>query len=258
MVNNMELQKALLPSELETELLSSNIDKILHDFKKAGIPSLKREVNVASMIDHTILKPEATSEEIVKLCNEAKQFKFASVCVNPSYVSLCYELLKDSEVNVCTVIGFPLGAATTESKLYETEQAIMNGAREIDMVLNIGRLKQGDNGYVYNEILQVVKASKKVKAVTKVILETCLLSDEEKIKASLICKSAGADFVKTSTGFSKGGATVNDVALMKFVVGSEMSVKASGGIRTRKDADDMIAAGADRIGASAGIAIVEG
>lgn len=257
MVNNMELQKALLPSELEKDLLSSNIEKILSDFKKTGMPSQKREVNIASMIDHTILKPEATSEEIVKLCNEAKQYKFASVCVNPSYVNLCHELLNESEVKVCTVIGFPLGATTTEAKVFETEQAIKSGAGEVDMVLNVGRLKQGDNGYVYNDILQVISATKE-KTVTKVILETCLLNDEEKVKACLICKYAGADFVKTSTGFSKSGAAVSDVALMKFVVGKDMSVKASGGIRTRKDADDMINAGADRIGASAGIAIVEG
>jgi deoxyribose-phosphate aldolase len=258
MVTDMEMIKRDIPAGLENDLLSANIEKILTGFKKAGIPAAKKGVNIASMIDHTILKPEATPEEIVKLCSEAKQYKFASVCVNPSYVSLCFELLKGSEVKVCTVIGFPLGAATTESKVYEAEQAIQNGAGEVDMVLNIGRLKQGDNGYAYNDIFRVVQAAKKGKAVTKVILETCLLNDEEKVKACLICKYAGADFVKTSTGFSKGGATTADVALMKFVVGKNMSVKASGGIRTRKDADGMIAAGADRIGASAGIAIVEG
>jgi deoxyribose-phosphate aldolase len=255
----MELQnKVLMPAGLQSELLSANVGKLLEDFKEAGIPTTKRDVNIASMIDHTILKPDATPEEIVRLCGEAKKYKFASVCVNPSYVTLCSELLKATDVKVCTVIGFPLGATTAESKVFEAEQAINNGAGEVDMVLNIGRLKQGDDGYVYNDILRVVQAAKNGKAVTKVILETCLLTDDEKIKACLICKYAGADFVKTSTGFSKGGATTSDVALMKFVVGNNISVKASGGIRTRKDADDMIAAGADRIGASAGISIVAG
>jgi len=258
MVNNMEVIKQNIPAKLEQALLSENISKIIADFKKKGIPQLKKEVNLASMIDHTILKPEALPEEIVKLCDEAKQYKFASVCVNPSYVTMCSELLENSDVKVCTVIGFPLGATTAESKVFEAVQAATYGAGEVDMVINIGRLKQGDYGFVYNDVYNVVQAAKKLNAITKVILETCLLNDEEKVKACLICKFAGAAFVKTSTGFSKGGATTADVALMKYVVGSDMQVKASGGIRTRKDADEMIAAGADRIGASAGIAIVNG
>jgi deoxyribose-phosphate aldolase len=258
MVNKMDLHKHNMPSELEQALLPAGISEILADFKKQGIPAVKREVNIASMIDHTILKPDALPEEIVKLCEEAKEYKFASVCVNPSYVGMCAELLKGTDVKVCTVIGFPLGATTTESKVFETEQAVKSGAEEADMVINIGRLKQGDNGFVFNDVLSVVQAAKKGNAITKVILETCLLTDEEKVKASLICKYAGAAFIKTSTGFSKGGAVAADVALMKYIAGSEMQVKASGGIRTRKDAEDMIAAGADRIGASAGIAIVNG
>ncbi|HEX2963510.1 MAG TPA: deoxyribose-phosphate aldolase [Ignavibacteriales bacterium] len=214
--------------------------------------------NLARMIDHTLLKPEATTDEVKKLCQEAREYTFASVCVNPSFVPLCKELLKGTSVKVCTVIGFPLGATTTETKRFEAEQALQSGAQEIDMVLNVGRLKQGDNEYVFNDINQVVLAAKKYNAVCKVILETALLSDEEKVRACLICKSAKADFVKTSTGFSKGGATVGDVALMRYVVGTAIGVKASGGIRTLEDAEAMIQSGADRIGASASVKIVTG
>ncbi|MGE5497383.1 MAG: deoxyribose-phosphate aldolase [Syntrophothermus sp.] len=213
---------------------------------------------LARMIDHTLLKPEATADEVTTLCNEARTYSFASVCINPSYVSLCSRLLKGTPVKVCTVIGFPLGATTTETKRFEAEQAIQNGAEEIDMVLNIGRLKQGDYEYVFHDINQVVLAAKKSNAVCKVILETALLTDEEKIKACLICKEAKADFVKTSTGFSKGGATAGDIALMRYVVGSAVGVKASGGIRTLEDAEAMIESGADRIGASASVKIVTG
>jgi deoxyribose-phosphate aldolase len=223
-----------------------------------GIGEVLPDKNLAHKIDHTVLKPEATPEEIRQLCDEAAKFKFASVCVNPSYVSLCSSLLKGTEVKVCTVIGFPLGAATTEVKRFEAEQAIQNGAEEIDMVINVGHLKAGNYDYVFNDVNQVVLAAKKHGVICKVILETALLSDEEKIKACLICKKAGADFVKTSTGFSKGGATVGDVTLMKYVVGSSVGVKASGGIRSREDAEKMIASGADRIGASASVKIVSG
>lgn len=221
-----------------------------------GIPE-PVDIDIARMIDHTLLKPEATLDEIKKLCEEARQFHFASVCVNPGYVKYCYEQLKNSDVKVCTVIGFPLGATTTETKRFEAHQAIENGAKELDMVINIGRLKSGDYNYVFNDIQQIVLEAKPKKVIVKVIIETCLLSDEEKIKACLISKEAGADFVKTSTGFSKGGATAGDIALMRYVVGGSMGVKASGGVRSREDAELMIASGADRIGASASVKIVQ-
>ena len=212
----------------------------------------------AGMIDHTLLKPDATPPEIKKLCEEAMTYEFASVCINPCYVVMCKEFLKGSRVKVCTVVGFPLGATTTEIKRAEAEQALKNGAEEIDMVINIGMLKQGQHEFVFNDINQVVLATKRNKAICKVIIETALLSYEEKIKACLIAKDAKADFVKTSTGFSKGGATVEDVALMKYVVGSSIGVKASGGIRTTEEAKAMISHGADRIGASASVKIVGG
>ncbi len=224
----------------------------------SGVEFEKIDQNIARMIDHTLLKPEATSDEIKKLCSEAKQYNFASVCVNPCYVSLCSDLLKGSIVKVCTVIGFPLGATTTEVKRFEAEQAIQNGAQEIDMVINIGMLKQGNYEYVFNDINQVVLAAKRNRVLTKVIIETSLLTDEEKVKACLLSKNAKADFVKTSTGFSKGGATAGDVALMRYVVGTSMGVKASGGVRTAEDAKAMIESGADRIGASASVKIVSG
>ncbi|OGU56745.1 MAG: deoxyribose-phosphate aldolase [Ignavibacteria bacterium RBG_13_36_8] len=214
--------------------------------------------SIARLIDHTLLKPEATKDDIIKLCNEAKEYEFASVCVNSCFVPLCKELLHGTRVKVCTVIGFPLGAATTHTKRIEAEEALQNGAQEIDMVMNVGMLKSGEYNYVFNDINQVVLAAKKYKAVCKVILETALLTDEEKIKACLIAKEAKADFVKTSTGFSKGGATAGDVALMRYVVGSAVGVKASGGIRTLEDASAMIESGADRIGASASVKIVTG
>lgn len=224
----------------------------------AGVGDKLSDKALARMIDHTLLKPEATEDEVKKLCSEAMTYSFASVCVNPSFVPMCSELLKGTEVKVCTVIGFPLGATTTEVKRFEAEQALQSGAQEVDMVINIGRLKQGDFSYVFNDINQIVLAAKKYNAICKVILETALLSDEEKVKACLICKEAKADFVKTSTGFSKGGATVGDVALMRYVVGTAIGVKASGGIRTLEDAEAMIESGADRIGASASVKIVTG
>jgi|SRR5690554_5260254 len=226
--------------------------------KKSAEVSKAPNKNLASKIDHTLLKPEATEEEIKKLCEEAVQYKFASVCINPCYVALCRDLLKDSGVKVCTVIGFPLGATTSEVKKFEAEQAIKNGAEEIDMVINVGQLKQGNYDYVFNDIKMVADAAHKSNALCKVIIETALLTDDEKIKACLISKKAGADFVKTSTGFSKGGATIADVVLMKYIVGAETGVKASGGIRSKEDAEAMIANGADRIGASASVKIVTG
>lgn len=216
------------------------------------------ETDLARLIDHTLLKPDATIPEITKLCEEAKKYDFATVCINPSYVSRCAKLLRDTSVKVCTVIGFPLGATSTATKAFEGEHALRDGAKELDMVINVGMLKSCEYDYVENDIFAVVTTARRYAALTKVILETGLLTDEEKIKGSLLAKRAGADFVKTSTGFSKGGATVGDIALMRKVVGSAMGVKASGGVRTREDALAMVASGADRIGASASVKIVSG
>ncbi len=212
---------------------------------------------IAKMIDHTLLKADATSEQIDKLCSEAKEYHFASVCVNPVWVGKCAQLLKNTDVKVCTVIGFPLGASTSETKAFETNNAIENGATEVDMVINIGALKKGDNDLVERDIRAIVEVAKG-KALTKVIIETCLLTEEEKIQACELSVKAGADFVKTSTGFSTGGATVADIALMRKTVGPAIGVKASGGVRSAEDAKRMIEAGATRIGASSGIAIVKG
>jgi len=216
------------------------------------------DLSLANMIDHTLLKPDATQQEIAQLCFEARKYEFASVCVNPTWVSLCAQLLQASRVKVCTVIGFPLGATSSETKAFETENAIDHGATEIDMVINIGALKARDLETVAKDIRGVVKVAHGRGHIVKVILETALLTDEEKTIASLICKEAGADFVKTSTGFAGGGATVHDVALMRKTVGPEMGVKASGGVRTFEDAENMIKAGATRIGASAGVKIIQG
>ncbi len=223
-----------------------------------GVGNEINDISLARMIDHTMLKPEATPQEITTLCEEAKTYNFASVCVNPSYVQLCRQLLIGTQVKVCTVIGFPLGATTTAVKRLEAEEALINGAEEVDMVINIGKLKAGDYDYVFNDINQIATVAKSKNAVLKVILETALLTDEEKIKACILSKQAKADFVKTSTGFSKGGATAADVALMRYVVGSSVGVKASGGVRTLEDAELMIKSGADRIGASASVKIVSG
>lgn len=209
------------------------------------------------MIDHTALKPDVTKEDILQLVEEAKEYQFFSVCVNPTWVKLASEKLAGTSVAVCTVIGFPLGANTTAVKAFETKNAIENGATEVDMVINVGELKSGNTEYVRQDIQAVVEAAKD-QALVKVILETCLLTDEEIRLASQLSKEAGADFVKTSTGFSIGGATVEAVKIMRETVGSEMGVKASGGIHNADDAEQMIAAGATRIGASAGIAIVTG
>jgi deoxyribose-phosphate aldolase len=214
------------------------------------------EPELAGMIDHTLLKPEATTKEIETLCDEARKYKFASVCVNPSYVPLSAKLLRGTDVKVCTVIGFPLGATSTQAKAYETESAIRDGAGEVDMVINVGMLKSREYDYVENDIFAVVSTARRYRVLTKVILETALLTDEEKVKGCVLAKRAGADFVKTSTGFSKGGATVGDIALMRRVVGSAMGVKASGGVRTREDALAMVTHGADRIGASASVKII--
>jgi len=211
-------------------------------------------MKLAGLIDHTALKTDTTKEQIEKLCSEAIEYGFASVCINPSYVKLCSELLKNSGVKVCTVIGFPLGATTTLTKVAETSEAIENGANEVDMVINVGAIKSGDFDLAKKDVEAVVQAAKG-KALVKVILETCLLTEEEKIKSCKICKEARADFVKTSTGFSTGGATVADIKLMRGIVKPDMGVKASGGIRDYETAKAMVDAGASRIGASASVAI---
>ena len=213
---------------------------------------------IAPLIDHTLLKADARREDIIKLAEEAKTYGFASVCVNPGFVSTAYEVLKDTpQVKVCTVIGFPLGANTSEVKAYETKDAIANGATEVDMVINISALKDGNDDYVAADIKAVVEAAKG-KALTKVIIETCLLTEEEKVRACKLAVQAGADFVKTSTGFSTGGATKEDIALMRKTVGPNVGVKASGGVRSAEDALVMIEAGASRIGTSGGVAIAKG
>ena len=213
--------------------------------------------SIAALIDHTLLKPEATAADIRKVCAEARHYGFASVCVNPYWVRLVAEELAGSTVKVCSVVGFPLGASATQIKVAETAAAIRDGAQEIDMVLNIGELRGGGHDAVRGDIQAVVEIAHACGAIVKVILETALLSDEQKVAASLLAKEAGADFVKTSTGFGPGGATAADVALMRRTVGPEMGVKASGGVRTLEDLKTMAAAGANRVGASASVKIVE-
>ncbi|MET3942037.1 deoxyribose-phosphate aldolase [Paenibacillus sp. PvP094] len=212
---------------------------------------------LAKMIDHTLLRADATQSEINQLTEEAKQYQFASVCVNPGWVSYAAEQLQGSGVDICTVIGFPLGASTSETKAFETTDAIAKGATEVDMVINISALKDGKDEYVEQDIRAVVEAAAG-KALVKVIIETCLLTDEEKVRACQAAVRAGADFVKTSTGFSTGGATPEDIALMRRTVGPDMGVKASGGVRSLEDMQKMIEAGATRIGASSGVKIMQG
>ncbi len=220
--------------------------------------SIPEDPDIAGMIDHTLLKPDATADQVAQLCYEARKYKFASVCVNPTHVKLCAELLQGTQVKVCTVIGFPLGASAPEVKAFEAQTALKDGATEIDMVLNIGALKAGDLTLVARDIHEVVKVGHAAGAIVKVIIETALLNEEEKVTACLLSKEAGADFVKTSTGFSGGGATVDDVNLMRRVVGPDMGIKASGGVRDFEDAQIMVKAGATRLGASAGVKIVQG
>ncbi len=211
----------------------------------------------ASLVDHTLLKPEATEADIRRLCDEAAQFRFASVCVNPTWVRAAACNLRGTNVPVCTVIGFPLGATLSDVKAYEARRAILDGAREVDMVINVGALKSGDDCAVEYDIRAVVEAAHEYGVLTKVIIETALLTDDEKVRACLTAKRAGADFVKTSTGFAKGGATVADVALMRRTIGAEMGVKASGGVKGIADARQMVKAGATRIGASVGVKIAQ-
>jgi deoxyribose-phosphate aldolase len=235
------------------EVVANGADRVSFHGEAAEVP-----LDMARYIDHTLLKPEATAAEIDQLCREAEQYRFASVCINPTWVKRAAENLRGTSVPVCSVIGFPLGANAPEIKAMEARKALRDGAREVDMVLNVGALKSGLLDQVLKDMEKVVDAAHEVGALCKVILETALLSDEEKVIASALAKQARADFVKTSTGFGPGGATVYDVALMRETVGPEMGVKASGGVRTAGDAEDMIAAGATRIGASAGIEIVGG
>ncbi len=237
-------------TELVTQMVGHGACRVGAD---PGIAPVKEVA--ARYIDHTLLKPEATRQQIEKLCTEAAEFEFASVCVNPTWVSYCRHLLRGTRVLVCTVVGFPLGATTTEVKVYETQQCVEQGACEIDMVINIGRLKSGEYDFVAQDIHAVVTAAQP--AHVKVILENCYLSDEEKIKACLLAREARAHFVKTSTGFGPSGAKIEDVALMRRVVGGQLGVKAAGGIREYETASKMIAAGASRLGASASIAILE-
>ena len=222
---------------------------------QAGGTVYSREI--ARAIDHTLLKAEATRDQIVQLCAEAREHGFATVCVNPTWVPLCAEELRGSETRVCTVVGFPLGATLPEVKAFETARTVAEGACEVDMVLNIGALKSGDYRLGQKDVAGVVEAGHGGGAIVKVIIEAALLTDDEKVKACVISKAAGADFVKTSTGFGPGGATAADVALMRRVVGPEMGVKAAGGVRDLKSAQAMLDAGADRIGASVGVKIVQ-
>jgi deoxyribose-phosphate aldolase len=212
---------------------------------------------VATMIDHTLLKPDATRTEIEALCREAAEYRFASVCINPTWVATCVRLLQDSGVKVCSVVGFPLGATTPDTKHFETRRAIFDGAREIDMVINVGALKSGDLRLVERDIEAVSWPCREAGVLSKVIIEAALLTDDEKVTACTLAKAAAADYVKTSTGFGPGGATVADVALMRRVVGEDMGVKAAGGVRDLEGLKAMVAAGATRIGASAGVRIVQ-
>lgn len=235
------------------EIISAGAERLT-----TTLGNIPENLEMASKIDHTLLKPEATREEVSQLCFEARKYSFASVCVNPTHVKLCKSLLRGTSVKVCTVIGFPLGANTPEVKIYETRQAIEEGAEEVDMVINIGGLKDKNYELIARDIRGVVKEAHSHDVLVKVIIETALLTDEEKKIACLLVKEAGADFVKTSTGFSKGGATVEDVALMRRTVGPLLGVKAAGGVHSREDFEKMVSAGATRIGASAGVKIVKG
>jgi deoxyribose-phosphate aldolase len=234
------------------EIIAAGADRV-----SASERLTKIDPSIARLIDHTILKPEATRNDVIKVCREARQYSFASVCVNPYWVPLVRAELAGSPVKVCTVVGFPLGATSTEAKVAEAAAAVRAGAEEIDMVINVGALRSGDHDAVKLDIRQVVRVSHEAGAIVKVILETALLDDNQKAVACTLCKLAGADFVKTSTGFGPSGATAQDIALMRGVVGPEMGVKASGGIRTLADLKAMTAAGATRIGASASVRIVE-
>ena len=252
-------------SNLSEQEVSQLVSKALKQVHNAGgaesqptasAPKLTA-AEAARLIDHTLLKPEATEAQIRQLCEEAKQYHFASVCVHPTWVSLCRSLLVDSPVKVCTVVGFPLGATLPEVKAFEAERSVIAGAHELDMVINVGRLKSGDHHVVFQDVAAVVAVGHRYGALVKAIIETSLLSEEEKVAACVLAQAGGVDFVKTSTGFSGGGATVADVALMRRVVGPTLGVKAAGGVRSAQDLKMMVAAGATRIGTSGGVKIME-
>ena len=240
------------------EIVKQITDQVIAEINKSGTCTAGTDTtNYAKYIDHTLLKPDATEAKIKKVCDEAKQYNFASVCVNPSYIEFVAKELGGSTVTPCVVVGFPLGATTPAVKAFETNEVIEKGAKEVDMVINIGAVKSGKWNLVEEDIKAVVHASRG-RALVKVIIETCLLTDEEKVKACTISKLAGADYVKTSTGFSTGGATVEDVRLMRMTVGEKMGVKASGAVRDYATAKKMVEAGATRLGTSSGVAIVTG
>ncbi len=249
-----------MPTNAElTDLIKTTLRELPHripDTPTVDAPS-RSAAHLAGLIDHTLLKPDATADQIRQLCSEARQFGFASVCINAGWLPLATELLADRSSKVCTVIGFPLGATLTRVKAFETAAAIEHGAHEVDMVLAVGRLKSGDLLEVYADIAAVTEVAQTTGALVKVIIETALLSEDEKVAACVLAQQAGADFVKTSTGFNGGGATVADIHLMRAVVGARLGVKASGGVRTPAEAQAMVAAGATRIGASAGVRIVQ-
>lgn len=263
-LNNVENDKLFmnfintLQNQYSFQQAKEQFIKYFDELVAKGLNQVKPIENdkLAKMIDHTLLKPEAKKDDVVKLCDEAKKYNTMSVCVNPVNIEIAYNELKNSDVKVCTVIGFPLGANTKEVKAFETEDAIKKGAAEIDMVLNIGKLKSKDYQYVYDDLKAVADVATKYDVLSKVILETCLLTNEEKVIACMLSVMAGLDFVKTSTGFNSGGATAFDIALMRTIVGDQIGVKASGGVRTRYDAELMIASGANRIGASATVNII--
>jgi deoxyribose-phosphate aldolase len=253
----MEIDKLIEKIAEEVyQKVASQINNVPAGFNTRSNSSMNSNNNIGVMIDHTILKAEATLEQVEKLCKEAIEYRFASVCVNSCFAAKVSEMLRGSGVKTCCVVGFPLGAMSIKAKAEETKEVIENGATEVDMVINVGALKSGDWDYVKRDIEAVVNAAKG-KALVKVIIEACLLTEEEKVKVCTISKMAGADFVKTSTGFSTGGATVEDIKLMRLVVGPDMGVKASGGIKDYKTAMAMINAGASRIGTSSGISIVK-
>lgn len=247
----------------QDSLIDRITDQVMQELQKRGaLTALAQQTpeipGLAGLIDHTLLKPDARRDDIIKLCREALQYNFCTVCINPGWVRLAADILRGSAVKVCTVAGFPLGAGLPDVKAYETRRAILDGAAEVDMVINLGALKSRESGLVTRDIRSVVQAAEDHGAQIKVILETCLLNTGEKIEACRLSKAAGAHFVKTSTGFSSGGAKVEDIRLMRQTVGKEMGVKASGGIRSRQDAMKMIEAGASRLGTSSGVLIVTG
>ncbi|MBN1642641.1 MAG: deoxyribose-phosphate aldolase [Anaerolineae bacterium] len=246
------------PTSLETRVEHKIAEVLAEPIAVPPVTAVPSAAQIASMIDHTLLKADATEAQVTQLCQEARAYGFGAVCVNAAYVGLCRELLADTEVEIAAVAGFPLGATLPEVKTYEAQRAIAAGATEIDMVLAIGALKDRRYGAVLRDVETVAQACHALGAVLKVIIEAAMLTDEEKVAACVLSQLAGADFCKTSTGFGPGGATLEDVALMRRTIGPELGLKAAGGIRTYADAIAMIAAGATRIGASAGVTIVEG